>query len=336
MSRDETGVGARTAQLCGSGSRSNSNNNKQALMQKPPRIGILQESHVPGELRLDRLPRPNKLVLALFVAAACYAHPVAAPSQSPRPRPAFAAPKDVAAPPAHARKTSSGVAMKILKAGRGGEHPKPNDCVKAAFKGWKRDGTLSSTSGPQGESSVQCLRAAMPGVAEALQSMFIGEKMRVWIPGRLTFTSHEPGEEAPNEDLTFDLELLAIIKAPPTPHDLQSPPKTAIKTASGLSIQVLKKGAQTEHPSPNSRVTLHVSGWTPDGIMFESTVMAGHPAVFLVADVIPGWREALLQMVVGEKVRLWIPAQLAYGEKPRSHDAPAGNLVYEIELLALD
>jgi peptidylprolyl isomerase len=69
--------------------------------------------------------------------------------------------------------------------------------------------------------------------------------------------------------------------------------------------------------------------------MFESTVMSNHPAEFLVSDVMPGWREALLQMAVGEKVRVWIPAQLAYGEKPRSHDAPAGNLVYEIELLAI-
>ena len=294
------------------------------------------EIHVPGELKLGHSPPRNKLVVAVLVAAACYAHPVAALSQSPHARPDFAAPRDVAAPPANARKTSSGVAMKILKAGRGREHPKPNDCVKAAFMGWKRDGTLSSSSGRQGESSVQCLRAAMPGVAEALQSMFVGEKKRVWIPGRLTFTSHEPGEEAPNEDLTFDLELLAIIKAPPTPPDLKAPPKTAVRTASGLVIQVLRKGAKLEQPSLTSRVTLHVSGWTPDGILFESTVMANHPAVFLVADVIPGWREALLQMVVGEKVRVWIPAHLAYGEKPRSHDAPAGNLIYEIELLALE
>ncbi len=282
---------------------------------------------------------------ALFVAVACCAHPdratamtgtCTAVTQSAPKRAPVQAPRDVAAPPAHARMTASGVAMKILKWGRGSQHPRENDCVKANFTGWKRDGTLFSSSGPQGESSVQCLRAAMPGVAIALRYMLVGEKRRIWVPGRLTFTSHEPGEAAPNEDLTFDLELLAIIKAPPTPPDLKLPPKTAVKTASGLALQVLKKGTQAEHPTLTSRVTLHVSGWTPDGTLFESTVMASHPAVFVVADVIPGWREALLQMVVGEKVRLWIPAHLAYGEKPRSHDAPAGNLVYEIELLALE
>ena len=282
-----------------------------------------------------------RLVLAPLLAVFFCAHPnrstagtqdrMTAPSRSP-----VQAPRDVAAPAAHTQTTASGIAMKILKSGRGNEHPSENDCVKANFTGWKRDGTLFSSSGPQGESSVQCLRSAMPGVAAALRYMRVGEKRRIWVPGRLTFTSHEPGEETPNENLTFDLELVAIIKAPPTPPDLKVPPKTAVKTASGLAFQVLRKGTQTEHPSMTSRVTLHVSGWTPDGTLFESTVMANHPAVFLVSDVIAGWREALQQMVVGEKVRLWIPAQLAYGEKPRSHDAPAGSLIYEIELLALE
>ncbi|HEV8485858.1 MAG TPA: FKBP-type peptidyl-prolyl cis-trans isomerase [Blastocatellia bacterium] len=284
-------------------------------------------------------------MVALSVVVASYAHSnrtaavtavVTPMAQSASKRAPVHAPPDVAAPPARARVTASGVAMKILKSGKGIDRPRDNDCVKANFTGWKRDGTLFSISGPQGESSVQCLRAAIPGVATALRYMRIGEKRRIWVPGRLTFTSHEPGEMAPIEDLTFDLELLAIIKAPPTPPDLKIPPKDAVKTASGLALQVLKKGPQSEHPSLTSRVTLHVSGWTPDGTLFESTVMASHPAVFLVADVIPGWREALQQMVVGEKVRLWIPAHLAYGEKPRSHDAPAGNLVYEIELLALE
>ena len=275
------------------------------------------------------------LLAALFITVAVNAHAAPLP-QSASKRVPMQAPPGVATPPARALMTASGVKMKVLTPGKGSEHPRENDCVKANFTGWKRDGTLFSSSGPQGESSVQCLRAAMPGVAAALRHMRVGEKRRIWVPGRLTFTSHEPGETAPNEDLTFDLELVAIIKAPPTPPDLNVPPKAAIRTASGLALQVLRKGTKTEHPSVTSRVTLHVSGWTPDGTLFESTLMASHPAVFAVSDVIPGWREALLQMVVGEKVRLWIPAELAYGEKPRSHDAPAGRLIYEIELLALE
>jgi len=61
--------------------------------------------------------------------------------------------------------------------------------------------------------------------------------------------------------------------------------------------------------------------------------MSGHPAAFLVGTVLPGWREALQRMSISEKARIWIPASLAYGEHPMEPMAPAGNLVYDIELL---
>ena len=86
----------------------------------------------------------------------------------------------------------------------------------------------------------------------------------------------------------------------------------------------------------SSRATVNYSGWTADGKLFESTAMSGHPAAFLVGTALPGWREALPSMVVGEKVRLWIPAALAYGEHPMERKAPAGNLVYDIELIGLE
>jgi FKBP-type peptidyl-prolyl cis-trans isomerase len=246
------------------------------------------------------------------------------------------APPDVAAPPADARPTPSGLAMKVLRPGKGADHPTDNDCARIHFVVWKRDGTLLSNSRAGAEPSFQCLRTAMKGVAEALRSMVVGEQRRVWVPAALTFPGEEPDEEPPQLDVTVDLELIELIKAPPMPADLEGPPAKAQKTESGVSFLILKKGTGTQHPAAPQRVKLHFSGWTTKGVLFESTVFSGRPAVYGLGEVIPGWREVLPRLVVGDKVRLWIPSALAYGDKPRRRGYPAGPLVYDLELLALE
>jgi peptidylprolyl isomerase len=166
--------------------------------------------------------------------------------------------------------------------------------------------------------------------------MVVGEERRIWVPGRFTFTPGEEDEAPSQVDVTFDIELIATIKAPPTPTDVQAAPETAVKTASGLAFRILQKGTGTQHPPPTSRITLHLSGWTTDGALFVSTVRSGHPAVYMVAHLIPGLHEGVLHMIIGEKRRFWIPAALAYGEKSRRRGAPAGDLVYDVELLAVE
>jgi FKBP-type peptidyl-prolyl cis-trans isomerase/outer membrane protein assembly factor BamB len=252
------------------------------------------------------------------------------------------APPDVAAPPADAQVTASGLAMKVLKPGNGTDHPAANDCVTVSFKAWKRDGTLFSTSTTMNDSDVLCLNDAIEGVYEALQEMTVGEKRRLWVPSNLTFKEEHhhaqkrpEDEEPPQKDMTFDLELLSILKAPPTPGDLKQPPATAVRTPSGLAYQVLKSGAGTTHPSASSTVTVHFSAWQSDGRLFESTVLANHPAQVSLATAPEGWREALCSMVAGEKTRFWIPANLAFGEKPANRFNPPGDLLYEIELLSV-
>src|SRR5262249_35046787 len=139
----------------------------------------------------------------------------------------------------------------------------------------------------------------------------------------------------PRIDVTYDIELLSVLKAPPTPADLTTPPASVVRLPSGLLLQVLKPAKGTVHPTPQSRVTLHLTGWKAHGALIESTAMANHPAGYDLASVIPGWREGLLQMAEGEPARLWIPAALAYGEKPRGRAYPAGDLVYDLELLSV-
>jgi peptidylprolyl isomerase len=81
---------------------------------------------------------------------------------------------------------------------------------------------------------------------------------------------------------------------------------------------------------------LHFSGWTAKGVLVESTTMSGQPATYALSEVIPGWREVLPRLVVGDRARVWIPSALAYGDKPSRRSLPAGPLVYDLELLALE
>jgi peptidylprolyl isomerase len=123
---------------------------------------------------------------------------------------------------------------------------------------------------------------------------------------------------------------------PQVPKDVAAPPSSAKKTASGLRYAVLTAGTGKDHPKPENKVKVHYSGWTPDGKMFDSSVTRGRPATFGVTQVIKGWTEGLQLMVVGEKARFWIPAELAYGEKPARAGAPAGAVVVDVELLGIE
>ena len=121
----------------------------------------------------------------------------------------------------------------------------------------------------------------------------------------------------------------------PAPADVASPPDDAQRTASGMASKVLTPGTGTRHPRPNSRVTVHYTGWTTDGTMIDSSVQRGEPTTFPLDQVIPGWTEGVQMMVEGEKRRFWIPGPLAYDNSPRP-DAPKGMLVFDIELIRIE
>ena len=175
-----------------------------------------------------------------------------------------------------------------------------------------------------------------PGFAEAVASMVVSERTRVWIPKALALPANvQPESAAKQVDLTYDLVVLALIAAPPTPKSLKAPAEGARKLASGVALQRLQKGRDGARPDDSSRVRVHLSLWTNDGTLFESTLMTGQPMVFSMAEIPVGLREGLRQMQLGERSRLWVPAALAFGEKPLRRGQPAGNLVYEVELLEL-
>jgi len=107
-------------------------------------------------------------------------------------------------------------------------------------------------------------------------------------------------------------------------------------TASGLQYIVLKEGTG-EKPTLNDKVTTHYHGTLIDGTVFDSSVERGQPASFPVSGVIPGWTEALQMMTVGSKWKLFLPSNLAYGERGAGGKiGPNSALVFEVELISID
>jgi peptidylprolyl isomerase len=173
------------------------------------------------------------------------------------------------------------------------------------------------------------LNRVIPGWIEGLQLMVEGEKRRLWIPEELAYKGQQG---RPAGMLVFDVELIDIVEPPKTPPDVAAPPEDAEVTDSGIASKVLEPGTGTEHPTADSKVTVHYSGWTTDGEMFDSSVTRGQPATFPLNGVIAGWTEGLQLMVEGEKRRFWIPEELAYqGQAGR----PAGMLVFDVELIGI-
>jgi len=106
-----------------------------------------------------------------------------------------------------------------------------------------------------------------------------------------------------------------------------------ITLPSGLQYMVLKEGKGIK-PTANDEVTTHYHGMLIDGTVFDSSVERGQPATFGVSQVIPGWTEALQLMTEGSKWRLFIPSNLAYGERGAGGSiGPNATLIFDVELI---
>ncbi len=235
------------------------------------------------------------------------------------------APPDVAAPPADAEVTESGLASKVLVPGHGTERPEANAHAIVHYTGWTTDGKMFDSSVARGKMLSFPLDRVIEGWKEGLQLMVEGEKRRFWIPGELAYAGKE---DRPQGMLVFDVELFDFVS---TPADVAAPPADAEVTKSRLASKVLRPGTGTEHPRRSSHVTVHYSGWTTDGERFDSSVVRGKTTTFPLTGVIKGWTEGVQLMVEGEKRRFWIPQKLAY---KGARDKPRGMLVFDIELIS--
>jgi FKBP-type peptidyl-prolyl cis-trans isomerase FkpA len=106
-------------------------------------------------------------------------------------------------------------------------------------------------------------------------------------------------------------------------------------TASGLQYKIEKAGTGPK-PAATDTVKVHYTGTLLDGTKFDSSVDRGQPAQFALNAVIPGWTEALALMPVGSKWTLWIPSNLAYGDRGTPGPiGPNATLKFEVELIEI-
>ncbi len=107
-------------------------------------------------------------------------------------------------------------------------------------------------------------------------------------------------------------------------------------TESGLQYEVINSSDSSESPTASSTVRTHYHGTLLDGTVFDSSYDRGQPAEFPVGGVIKGWTEALQMMNVGDKWRLYVPSELAYGEQGAGGAiGPFATLIFDVELLEI-
>ena len=122
------------------------------------------------------------------------------------------APDDVAAAPADAETTASGLAHKVLQAGTGTDHPGPTSNVRVHYTGWLTNGNMFDSSVARGEPISFRLNGVIGGWTEGVQLMVVGEKRRFWIPSDLGYgdRGNPAAGIAGGALLVFDVELLGI------------------------------------------------------------------------------------------------------------------------------
>eukprot|EP00932_Pfiesteria_piscicida_P014394 SRR837773.26146.p2 GENE.SRR837773.26146~~SRR837773.26146.p2 ORF type:complete len:157 (-),score=75.99 SRR837773.26146:62-532(-) len=109
-----------------------------------------------------------------------------------------------------------------------------------------------------------------------------------------------------------------------------------VKLPSGLMYKVLRKGDGKFHPTKDSPCDCHYAGTLIDGTEFDSSYKRGSPTTFAPKQVIKGWTEAMQLMVEGDKWEMYIPSELAYGDRGAGGRIPGGAaLVFQMEIIKI-
>ncbi|HLG59950.1 MAG TPA: FKBP-type peptidyl-prolyl cis-trans isomerase [Vicinamibacterales bacterium] len=240
------------------------------------------------------------------------------------------APADLLGPPSDAVKSATGLISKAIKPGTGADKPIRTDVVSVDYTGWRSDGVMYDSSVVRGKPSTFPLDRVMAGWRECVMLMTVGETRRCWVPQDLAYRG-QTGR--PLGTVVFDIELLDMRPSPLIPPtDVKAPPEDAHRTPSGLAYKTIRAGTGIRRPSAFSEVSVHYTGWTTEGKMFDSSVTRGQPINMRLDGVIKGWTEGVPLMVEGERTRFWIPENLAYEGKG---EGPRGMLVFDIELVKI-
>ncbi len=103
----------------------------------------------------------------------------------------------------------------------------------------------------------------------------------------------------------------------------------------GVLYQIIERGDGDKHPTTSNVVSVHYRGWLIDGREFDSSLGNNYPETFLLRDVVEGWQLAVVKMVIGDKWRVYIPADMGYGDRTIDNIPGGSTLIFEIELIAI-
>jgi FKBP-type peptidyl-prolyl cis-trans isomerase FklB len=104
----------------------------------------------------------------------------------------------------------------------------------------------------------------------------------------------------------------------------------------GLQYEVIKASTDNTKPTLNSKVKVHYHGTLINGTVFDSSVDRGEPIVYPVSGFVKGWQEVLQLMPVGSKWKVYLPADLAYGDSEAGKIGPGSTLIFDLELIGIE
>ncbi|MFU8861064.1 MAG: FKBP-type peptidyl-prolyl cis-trans isomerase [Cyclonatronaceae bacterium] len=216
-----------------------------------------------------------------------------------------------------------------------GEIAGESDFITVHYKGMLSNGDVFEDSRDIGQPATFQLGVGMliEGWDIGLQGMRVGGQRRIVLQPDLAYGEQGAGEVIPpNEELTFEIELLEVRKMPVSWEYDEADVQT---TESGLMYVVMEEGSG-DKPEAGDRIRVNYSGYLEDGDLFDSSFIRDTSFEFNVGTgaVIQGWDQGLLDMRPGEKRKLIIPASLAYGERGIGNVIPPNaTLFFDVELV---
>lgn len=208
-----------------------------------------------------------------------------------------------------------------------GEPAKAGDALRVHYTGWTTDGKVFDSSRPRNASATFDLGRLIEGWKQGVPGLKPGGIRRLLIPAALGYKDVAKPKIPANSTLVFEVESLGDpLKLP----DLNG--KEWMAGAEGLKVWDVAVGSGGE-VKPGDTVTIHYTGWTLDGTVFDSSVQRNEPATFPLGNLIRGWQIGIPGMKEGGIRRLVIPSAIGYGDEGSPPKIPGGaTLVFDIEV----